>query len=70
LDSGDFPLSQVGIQFLQIGNDSDVSVHLEVEEYEQNTEVRPEKLYRRWIIIWLKLMVFVIWLIPSITVGR
>lgn len=26
LDRGDFPLSQVGIQFLQIGNDSEVSL--------------------------------------------
>jgi hypothetical protein len=70
LDKGDFPLSQVGIQFLQIGSDSDVSLYLEAEEEEDNTDDRLEKLYRRWMITWLRLTEFGIWLIPSIIVGR
>jgi hypothetical protein len=51
LDKGEFPLSQVGIQFLQIGNDSDVSLYPEAEEDEDSTDDRLEKLYRRWTII-------------------
>jgi hypothetical protein len=50
LDKGEFPLSQVGIQFLQIGNDSDVSLYPKTEENDKSTDDRPEKLYRRWMI--------------------